>query len=96
MEAADVMTWLVPIGVAAITGGLSYLGVYKSVKASHDQMISDLKSSQEQLALKTELQFKNIQDDIKRLEDKQDKHNKVIERTYKLEQKVEDLEKRIK
>ena len=28
---------------------------------------------------------------IKQLEDKVDKHNQVIERTYKLEQKVEDL-----
>lgn len=33
---------------------------------------------------------------IEQLEKKQDKHNQVIERTYKLEQKVDDLEKRIK
>ena len=31
---------------------------------------------------------------IKMLEEKVDKHNNVIERTYKLEQKVEDLEKK--
>ena len=39
MEAAvNVMTWIVPIVVAVITGGFSYLGVYKSVKSSHDQI----------------------------------------------------------
>ena len=31
---------------------------------------------------------------LKELERKVDKHNQVVERTYKLEQKVEDLEKR--
>ena len=41
-------------------------------------------------------ELKAIRKDIARLEEKQDKHNAVIERTYKLEQKVEDLEKRIK
>ena len=33
---------------------------------------------------------------LEQLEKKQDKHNNLIERTYKLEQKVDDLEKRIK
>lgn len=32
---------------------------------------------------------------LDQLEKKQDKHNNLIERTYKLEQKVEDMEKRI-
>ena len=97
MEAAgNVMTWVVPILVAAITGGFSYLGVYKSVKSSHDQMLHDLKSEQEKLTINTQHQINSIKEDINRLEAKQDKHNSVIERTFKLEQKVEDLEKRIK
>lgn len=33
---------------------------------------------------------------LEQLEKKQDKHNNLIERTYKLEQHVDDLEKRIK
>ena len=33
---------------------------------------------------------------IEQLEKKQDKHNSIIERTFKLEQKVADLEKLIK
>lgn len=32
---------------------------------------------------------------LKELEKKVDKHNQVVERTYKLEQKVEDLEKKV-
>lgn len=95
-EAMNWMTWFVPILVALITGGFSYLGVKKSVKSSHDQMLSDLKSEQEKQALLTQHQINSIKDDIIRLEVKQDKHNAVIERTFKLEQKVEDLEKRIK
>ena len=31
---------------------------------------------------------------VEQLERKVDKHNQVIERTYKLEQKIEDLEKK--
>ena len=89
---ADLSTWLAPIVVAIITGGSSFLGVYLSVKASHDQIITDLKTEQG----KTALQIDGIKKDIIRLEEKQDKHNAVIERTYKLEQKVDDMEKRIK
>ena len=32
---------------------------------------------------------------IKELEKKVDKHNQVVERTFKLEQKVDDLEKKV-
>lgn len=95
-DTMNLVTWLVPILVAVITGGFSYLGVCKSIKSSHNQILSDLKSEQEKLALNTEHQINTIKDDITRLEVKQDKHNSVIERTFKLEQKVEDLEKRIK
>lgn len=95
-ETFNLMNWIVPIIVAVITGGFSYLGVKKSVKSSHDQMLLDLKSEQQKLTINTEHQINGIKEDIKRLEVKQDKHNAVIERTYKLEQKVEDIEKRMK
>jgi ribosomal protein S17 len=32
---------------------------------------------------------------VEQLEKKVDKHNQVVERTFKLEQKVEDLEKKV-
>lgn len=95
-DAMNLMTWIVPILVAVITGGFSYLGVRKSVKSSHDQMLQDLKNNQALFAMTTEHQIDSIKQDIIRLEEKQDKHNAVIERTFKLEQKVEDLDKRIK
>ena len=88
--------WMTSIIVALITGGFSYLGVKKSVKASHDQMLQDMKTEQKLMAANTENQINTIKEDIKRLETKQDKHNAVIERTYKLEKAVEILEKRIK
>lgn len=82
---AAVATWAVPIVVALITGGFSYLGVVKTMKTSNEKQIIVIAE-----------EIKGIQKDIKRLEEKQDKHNAVIERTYKLEQKVDDLEKCIK
>lgn len=90
---SDLLTWLVPVIVATITGGFSYLGVRRSVKSSHEQMLQDLKNNQATFAINTEHQINAIKEDIQRLEAKQDKHNAVIERTFKLEQKVEDLEK---
>lgn len=36
-------------------------------------------------------EIKNIKDDIGRLETKQDKHNNLMERVFKLEQKIEDM-----
>ena len=89
-----IANWVVPIVVAAITGAFAYLGVLKTVKASNNQMLLNLKAEQERFAERTEMQFKEIKGDIVRLEQKQDKHNSIIERTYKLEQKVEDIEKR--
>ena len=89
-------TWLPPILVAAVTGLFSYLGVSKSAKTSHDKTIMEIKNEQEKQSLIIEAQISGIKADIQRLEVKQDKHNAVIERTFKLEQKVEDLEKRIK
>ena len=91
----ELMVWLAPVMVAVITGLFSYLGVSKSVKASHDQMLTDIKSEYNTFALTTQHQISSIKEDISRLETKQDKHNAVIERTYKLEQRVEDLDRRI-
>lgn len=87
----QVMVWMVPIIVALITGGFSYLGVARTVKASNDKIASD----QAKQILIISQQIDTIKEDVKRLETKQDKHNAVIERTFKLEQQVADLEKRL-
>ena len=92
----DAMTWIAPILVALVGGIFSYLGVAKSAKTAHERTIFELKSEQEKQSLIIEQTINGIKADIIRLEAKQDKHNEVIERTFKLEQKVEDMEKRMK
>jgi hypothetical protein len=81
---ATVMPWLASIIVAVISGIFSYLGVSRTAKSSFDISM-----------VKIQEQINGIKEDVDRLEKKQDKHNAVIERTFKLEQKVDDLEKRI-
>ena len=93
---AEVMNWLAPIIVATIAGGFSYLGVAKTIKASNNKNILEIKNEQDKQLIIIGQQIDGIKNDIKRLETKQDKHNNVIERTFKLEQKLEDLEKRMK
>lgn len=87
----DAASWVVPIVVALITGSFSYLGVSHASKAAHDAA----RIEQEKQLLVISQQIDEIKKDVRRLEEKQDKHNAVIERTYKLEQQVDDLEKRI-
>lgn len=89
------MPWVASIIVALIGGIFSYLGVSRTAKASHESSMIDIKMEQQKQSVKIHEQINGIKEDIVRLEEKQDKHNAVIERTYKLEQKVEDLEKRI-
>lgn len=92
---ADLMSWAVPVLVALITGGFSYLGVSRTVKVAHDQSMTDVRIAQEKQLLVIENQIEGIKKDLQRLEEKQDKHNVVIERTFKLEQQMADMEKRI-
>ena len=81
--------------VALIGGIFSYIGVSKTAKASHDASMLEIKMEQEKQSVKIHEQIDGIKEDINRLEKKQDKHNSIIERTFKLEQQVNDLEKRM-
>lgn len=92
---AAVSTWLVPIVVALITAGFSYLGVSQTIKAQNNKQMTEMKLENQKQILLIQGELGGLKKDLHRLEEKQDKHNAVIERTYKLEQKVEDLEKRI-
>lgn len=91
----SVMTWLAPIIVAVIGGFFSYLGVAKTATATFDKSIAEIRLNLENQIAVIKQQITGIKEDIERLEKKQDKHNSLIERTFKLEQKVDDLEKRI-
>ena len=89
------MALLTSVLVALIGGIFSYLGVSRTAKASLDKSMFEIKIEQEKQSAMIHEQIKGIKDDIVRLEEKQDKHNSIIERTFKLEQQVDDLEKRI-
>ena len=95
MAAQSMMPWMASIIVAVISGLFSYLGVTKASKSAHDATILEIKSEQEKQSVIIDSKINVIKEDIARLEDKQDKHNAVLERTFKLEQKVEDIEKQI-
>jgi len=88
-------TLLTSVLVALIGGIFSYLGVSKTAKASHDESMAEIKIEQAKQSTMIHEQINGIQEDIKRLEAKQDKHNSIIERTFKLEKQVDDLEKRM-
>lgn len=82
--------------VALITGGLSFLGIVYTSRQQHSMTIEEVKN-----------EMSLIKKDIKSLEEKQDKHNSLIERVYNIEttlqvmdtkqkvteHRIEDLEK---
>lgn len=87
------ITQIVIALIAAIgTVCAAYFGAKKAgdvVEAKQDAKI-------EELQLVFQLNMNEVKEDIKRLEVKQDKHNSVLEKHYKLEQKVDDMEKLMK
>lgn len=60
--------------VALITGGLSFLGIVYTSRQQHSMTIEEVKN-----------EMSLIKKDIKSLEEKQDKHNSLIERVYNIE-----------
>ena len=78
--------------VALITGGLAFAGVLVTVYFSNKKMSEQIRLQAEQTRKKNEEQADLTRYRIDQLEKKQDKHNSLIERMYKLEQRVDDLE----
>ena len=76
------------IVVAIITGGLALVGVIITNINGNKQIAKDVKS---QLEISLAVQNTKLEDLTKQVE----KHNQVIERTYKLEQSVDDIKKHI-
>ncbi|MBR3423770.1 MAG: hypothetical protein IKG80_04700 [Clostridia bacterium] len=68
--------------VALISGGLGLIGVILTVYFSSKQTEKQIKAQADLTRYR-----------IDQLEKKVDKHNQVIERTFKLEQRVDDLER---
>lgn len=76
---------MISIIVALIIGGLSLLGTIYTSKQQHSITIEEVKN---EVAL--------IKKDIKSLEEKQDKHNSLIERVYDIEATLKVMDNREK
>ena len=76
---------MISIVVALITGGLSFIGIIYTSKQQHSITIEEVKN---EVAL--------IKKDINSLEEKQDKHNSLIERVYNIEATLKVMDNREK
>ena len=72
--------------VAVIAAVGSVLGVVLTNSKSNRDMDAKLQQTQAVFEAHVTEQMQTFRNDLKRIEDKQDKHNKLIERTYALEQ----------
>lgn len=76
---------MISIIVALITGGLSFIGIIYTSKQQHSITIEEVKN-----------EVSLIKKDIKNLEEKQDKHNSLIERVYGIEATLRVMDNREK
>lgn len=76
---------MISIIVALIIGGLSLLGTIYTSKQQHSITIEEVKN-----------EVSPIKKDIKNLEEKQDKHNSLIERVYNIEATLKVMDNREK
>ena len=78
--------------VALITGGLSLIGVILTVYKSNQQLFAKLDKQSELSDAKLETEIRVIKTEIDNLADKVSKHNNLVERTYKLEGRMDEAE----
>ena len=76
---------MISIFVALIIGGLSLIGTIYTSKQQHSITIEEVKN-----------EVSLIKKDIKNLEEKQDKHNSLIERVYDIEATLKVMDNREK
>lgn len=85
--------------VASITSGLTLIGTVLTVFFGNRKSRQDTKTqlTEQQTKIMSQLETHNkIQDErIRELSDRVEKHNKVVERTYQLEGRVQCLSKRV-
>lgn len=74
---------MISIFVALIIGGLSLIGTIYTSKQQHSITIEEVKN-----------EVSLIKKDIKNLEEKQDKHNSLIERVYDIEATLKVMDNR--
>lgn len=78
--------------VALISSISALIGVIVTVYFSNKKMAEQIRLQAETTRKKNEEQADLTRYRIDQLEKKQDKHNSLIERMFKLEQRVDDLE----
>lgn len=81
--------------VALITGGLTLLGTVITVVVSHRQTISTLEKNSAIADEKIQGEINVIKADIRTLSNRVEEHNKVVERTYKLERHADVIDEKI-
>ena len=82
--------------VALITGGLTLIGTVVTVVVSHRQTIAKLEKNSAVADEKIKGEINVLKADIRTLSNRVEAHNKVVDRTYKLERRADVLEEKIK
>lgn len=77
---------------AIIVAIVTTLGVVLSNLISSSKIQTVIETKLEMYMKNTDEKLKDVKEQLKKLEDKQDKHNKVIERTYALEGRMTEAE----
>lgn len=83
-------------GIAVLVAVLGFLGTLVGSLLSANKTQAIMSTKFEDFEKRTDEKFAEVKDQVKKLEDKQDKHNKVIERTYALEGRMTEAEHDIK
>lgn len=91
-----ILTIITSVAVALITGACSILSVVITSKTQHQKTIDEIKRQNDITFEQVKGEIKLVQKDITNLEDKVNKHNGVVERTYALERSVSVLEEKQK
>lgn len=82
--------------VAIITAGVSLIGTIITVLAANRSTIDAMDKKSEVNDTKIQGQIDVIHQEIKTLSDRVEKHNSIIERTYRLEEKTTLQDEKIK
>lgn len=78
--------------VAILVAVLGFLGTLVGSLLSSSKTQGILNTKFEDFEKRTDEKFADVKEQISKLEEKQDRHNKVIERTYALEGRMTEAE----
>ena len=79
-------------GIAILVAVLGFLGTLVGSLLSSNKTQAVLNTKFEDFEKRSDEKFAEVKEQVKKLEEKQDRHNKVIERTYALEGRMTEAE----